>query len=82
MFVICEFFCNEHDLIPQCPTDVNCFLLGYSGTKCDQQIATTPSPLKCSDCVTSGTQYCTSNNGVFQCVCNTGNFEEKLTFFG
>jgi len=33
--------------------------------------------LQCSDCVSAGTQYCTSNNGLFQCVCNTGYSGEK-----
>ena len=48
------------------------FFSGYSGQKCDVFGSTTVAPLKCSDCSSAGTQYCTSNNGVFQCVCKTG----------
>ena len=56
--------------------------LGYSGQKCDQQAGTTVAPFKCSDCVTAGTQYCTSNNGIVQCVCKTGAYLKSSIFGG
>ena len=49
---------------------------GHSGQKCEfapvTTPATTPAPLRCSDCVETGTQYCTANNGIYSCVCKTG----------
>ena len=53
--------------------------IGYAGMKCEAMSGTTTAaPLKCSDCSTAGTQYCTSNNGIFQCVCKTGKWERVL----
>ena len=49
--------------------------LGYSGPKCGIFISTTittPVALKCSDCSTVGTEYCSLVNGAFQCKCKTG----------
>ena len=60
---------QEKNGLPTDPPNGSMIPTGYSGKKCDQQSTT---PLKCSDCVSAGTQYCTSNNGVFQCVCKTG----------
>ena len=49
------------------------FFVGFMGKKCETSAgATTAAPLKCSDCASTGTQYCTADGGVFYCVCKTG----------
>ena len=49
--------------------------LGYSGPKCGiftVTTVTTPAALKCTDCSTIGTEYCSLLNGALQCKCKTG----------
>ena len=55
-------------------------LSGFSGTKCEiSAAATTVAPaLKCSDCVSTGTEYCTSSNGLFSCKCKAGDHRIKV----
>ena len=68
----CAFHCLEMTSSGTKNQTYNLPFPGYSGQKCDVFSSTTVAPLKCSDCSSVGTQYCTSNNGVFQCVCKTG----------
>ena len=56
------------------------FVTGYSGVKCEihtpttpATTQTTPTALKCTECVAPGTQYCAFENNLFVCKCNQGN---------
>ena len=66
---------------------VICYLIGYSGVKCETASATvpptTPKAFSCSDCLAPGTEYCAFINNAMSCKCKQGKqYGQKMISVG